>query len=456
MWLLMFAADLLGFLLTLGAVLLINQIVPLFRPDLYDLKYLVVLLICWGFLVTSRLYPGVGVNPADEIRLVTQSISLGVLIGLAIFTAFDLGWVANAWTFLLAWLEAIFAVIVCRWVIKILASRAGWWGEPVIVVGRDANTDQVVQFLLNRRRLGFVPVSAVLKQVRMNVVPSSSLNSLESMSDDYYRKAGIHTVIVNNLMELGLKPTAVERLFKLFENVVLIASTELFEGASMKVHDLEGLLGIETKKAKPSFQALLLKRAMDIVLAILLGLIVAPACLVITIFIRLEGPGPIFFYQDRVGVSGRVFRMFKFRTMGINAEQRLAAYLEGNPDARAEWERDQKLRQDPRLTRVGKFLRKWSLDELPQLVNVFLGEMSFVGPRPMLVSQVSLYGKGINAYYSMRPGLTGMWQVSGRNKTTFAERASFDSYYTRNWSTWLDLYILLRTVWVVFRKDGAL
>jgi lipopolysaccharide/colanic/teichoic acid biosynthesis glycosyltransferase len=141
--------------------------------------------------------------------------------------------------------------------------------------------------------------------------------------------------------------------------------------------------------------------------------------------------------------------------MHVNADRVLADYLATNPLARQEWVRDQKLRADPRITRTGRWIRTFSLDEVPQLFNVLKGDMSMVGPRPIMLDQKTMYGSGIDFYRSVRPGLTGFWQVSGRNRTTFHQRTLFDIYYVRNWSIWLDINILLRTVWVVLSRDGA-
>lgn len=443
MWLLMFAADLLGFLLTVGSVLLINQIVPLFRPDLDDLKYLVVVVLCWGFLVTSRLYPGVGINPADEIRLVTQSVSLGILIGLAIFTVFDVGWVANGFAFGLGWAGTILSVVLCRWVTKILAAQMNVWGEPVIVMGKGSAAEELADYFLKRRRLGLVPVESI-----------SNLAMLGSLQEDHYFKKKIYTVIVDCLPAFNLDVSMVKKLSAMFKNVIFVSS-DLFAGTSVQIRDLEGLLGLEASRNILTQSELVIKRLMDVVLVVVSSVVTVPICIVVALLIRLEGRGPIFYMQERIGLNGQKFRIFKFRTMVSDAERQLQDYLKNNADARREWRESQKLRRDPRITRIGRWLRKWSLDELPQVLNVLKGEMSLVGPRPMLENQVSVYGTRIKTYITMRPGLSGMWQVSGRNKTTFEERADFDSYYVTHWSIWLDLYILLRTIWVVARRDGV-
>jgi len=193
------------------------------------------------------------------------------------------------------------------------------------------------------------------------------------------------------------------------------------------------------------------KRGLDLVGVLLLAI---PAIIILAIFaviIALSGSLP-FYSQKRIGKNDRVFRMWKLRSMVPNAEQRLEEYLAQNPEARAEWDRTQKLKNDPRITRIGHFIRKTSLDELPQLLNVYVGDMSLVGPRPMMCEQRDLYpGK---AYYKLQPGITGFWQISERNETSFAERAYYDTSYHQQLSLFTDLQVLFRTVAVVLRGTG--
>jgi Undecaprenyl-phosphate galactose phosphotransferase WbaP len=197
------------------------------------------------------------------------------------------------------------------------------------------------------------------------------------------------------------------------------------------------------------------KRAMDILLSLALGIFFLPIGLLAALLIRLDSGGPIFYRQERLGKDGRKITIYKFRTMHVDGDNLLKEYFKKNPEARHDWELKQKLPADPRITHIGKWMREFSVDEMPQLLNVLKGEMSLVGPRPILAEQKILYGEGIEAYRSMRPGLTGLWQVSGRNHTSFSQRAIYDVYYVHNWSLWLDVYILFRTVWVVLSRDGA-
>jgi Undecaprenyl-phosphate galactose phosphotransferase WbaP len=198
-----------------------------------------------------------------------------------------------------------------------------------------------------------------------------------------------------------------------------------------------------------------LARILDIVSILLAAPYILLAFLVITVLIKLDSPGPVFYRQTRIGRFGRKFSILKFRTMVRNADQILQNYLDTSPQLRAQWLATHKLKQDPRVTRLGTLLRKSSLDELPQLWNILIGDMSLIGPRPIVAAEVEKYGKCFDLYIQVRPGLTGLWQVSGRNDTSYQYRVELDEYYVRNKSLKLDLQILWKTIFVVLRKTGA-
>jgi lipopolysaccharide/colanic/teichoic acid biosynthesis glycosyltransferase len=198
-----------------------------------------------------------------------------------------------------------------------------------------------------------------------------------------------------------------------------------------------------------------LRLGRDVILAALGLLLLWPVFLLVSLAIRLDSPGPILYRQTRLGRGGRPFTMLKFRSMRPDADRQLNALLEADPEIQRAWAHDQKLCNDPRCTPLGAFLRSSSLDELPQLWNVLRGEMSLVGPRPILPEQRSQYGPFINRYTSLRPGLTGLWQVMGRNQIPFAGRVFLDQVYISRRSLGLDAYILLCTVWVVLSRRGA-
>ncbi len=204
----------------------------------------------------------------------------------------------------------------------------------------------------------------------------------------------------------------------------------------------------------PSRGAAAVKRVVDVLGAILLGIVFSPLIVVIIFFMR-RGGGSVIYRHRRVGRHGKMFSCLKFRTMVPNADQVLRELLEKNPELQAEWVRDHKLRHDPRVTPLGRFLRRTSLDELPQLLNVLRGEMSLVGPRPVVREELLRYGRSVGTYLAAKPGITGLWQVTGRNNTDYRRRVVLDTYYVRNQNLLLDLYILAKTTGVVLGGSGA-
>ena len=221
---------------------------------------------------------------------------------------------------------------------------------------------------------------------------------------------------------------------------------------------LDSVVGIETAQIDYTrAQTSVVKRAMDIVMSVVLLVFIAPLLLVIAIAIKLEDGGPILFAHKRRGLRGETFRCFKFRSMVKDAESQLNALLESDPVAAEEWRLYKKVKNDPRITKVGKLLRKSSLDELPQILNILMGDMSIVGPRPITDKEVPDYGvsSDFDVYCSVRPGVLGLWQVSGRSDTDFERRVQLDTKYARTWNVWLDLEIMFRAVPVVLLGKGA-
>ena len=199
----------------------------------------------------------------------------------------------------------------------------------------------------------------------------------------------------------------------------------------------------------------IIKRIFDLTVSFLSLVILIPLGVLLSVLIYIDNPGPVVFSHTRIGKSGKEFPCYKFRTMVLGAEKILENHLAENEEAKKEWEKDFKLKNDPRITKVGFFLRKTSLDEFPQIINVIKGEMSLVGPRPIVKAEVEKYKECIYDYYLVPPGITGMWQVNGRSDTTYDERVEMDSWYVRNWSVWIDIVYLLKTVGVVLKRKGA-
>jgi exopolysaccharide production protein ExoY len=199
-----------------------------------------------------------------------------------------------------------------------------------------------------------------------------------------------------------------------------------------------------------------LPRIFDVAIALMALLFLTPLLLLIAIAVLICDPGPIIFRHRRIGHNGKAFGCLKFRSMYVGAEERLRTILERDPELREQWERDQKLENDPRITKIGAMLRVTSLDELPQLINVVRGEMSLVGPRPIVAAEVPRYGRFIESYYQVRPGLTGLWQVTGRSATTYRRRVATDVYYARSRSALFDAKILFATIPAVVAGRGSM
>jgi Undecaprenyl-phosphate galactose phosphotransferase WbaP len=246
-----------------------------------------------------------------------------------------------------------------------------------------------------------------------------------------------------------------EQYGQTFAHLLIIPDLFGFSSLWVEAKDMGGILGLEVRQQLLLPGPRLAKFLIDRLITLMGGLIVLPFIILIALLIRIDSPGPILYGQIRIGQNGESFKAWKFRSMVKNADRTLESYLDAHPELRESWERDHKLRNDPRITRVGRFLRQTSLDELPQLWNILRGEMSLVGPRPIVDEEIQRYGEKFGLYTKVTPGLTGLWQVSGRNNLTYEERVSLDAYYVRNWSVWLDLYILIRTVWVVISGEGA-
>jgi lipopolysaccharide/colanic/teichoic acid biosynthesis glycosyltransferase len=240
----------------------------------------------------------------------------------------------------------------------------------------------------------------------------------------------------------------------MFERILLVPGCHDLISLRSTVRRVGGTLSIEVTSDRPSPLSALGKRAFDLAAATAAVLAFSPVLAGAALLVRLDSPGPVFFVQPRWGGGDRAFPAVKFRTMHVDGDRRLKRYFLEHPTAEREYERFRKLDRDPRVTRAGRLLRAASLDELPQLLNVLRGQMSLVGPRPYTLDELAKLGPAREILSAVRPGITGFWQVSGRNRRTFRERIEMDCYYVRNLSIWLDLWILYRTVVAVIAREG--
>lgn len=230
---------------------------------------------------------------------------------------------------------------------------------------------------------------------------------------------------------------------------------EKVERQKAKVFNIQSEIKKENKVEKAIYIGI--KRTIDVIGSLVGMVLLVPATIAIYIAQKIskEDNGPLFYKHIRYGKNGKQFKLYKFRSMCMNADEKLKEYLKSNEEARKEFEENQKLQHDPRITKLGNFLRKTSLDELPQMLNILKGEMSFVGPRPVVKREIEKYGESKEKLLSVKPGLTGYWQVNGRSNTTYEERMNMELYYVDNCSLWLDIKIFFKTFIAVFKKEGA-
>jgi len=412
----------------------------------------IVLVAFWA----HGLYPGVLRHPAEEMRRIYTAVSV-VFLGM---TSTMLFWRRvedySHTALLLTWLAAPPAVLLSRYVLRRSLAAKAWWGVGAVVLGSGPTAQRVLSFL--RDGMLGVRVTGVLPSERMlawsyespGTISEKWVQSLELQS----RPAQYVIVAVPERLatELG---HAIQFYCKGFSHVIVIPDVPGLCTLGLSALDLGGAVGIEMPQRLFHRGAATAKRVMDMTLGILILLLASPLLLAIILAIKLTSKGPVFYPHVRVGRHGDTFQALKFRTMVANADEVLREHLATNLEAEIEWRRNHKLKDDPRVVPVGKLLRRFSLDELPQIWNVLKGQMSLVGPRPIVESEIERYGRRYAFYARVRPGITGLWQVSGRNNTTYEERISFDEYYVRNWSCWLDAYVLVCTVKAVITADGA-
>ncbi len=397
-----------------------------------------------GFAVVYAamgLYPGVGIHPVRELRGVFYANSVVYLMMMAGTFLSKTGILFSRLAFTGAWALSILLVILLRNLVRSVFARKRWWGIPVVVFG----AGRVVELLRAQPSLG-LKVAVVLED------DPGSLALAPLVADQYglsYAIVAMPDVAPARLQEILRRYAHRFRHFLVIPNV---AELGMLWGST---RDLGGVLGLEISQNLLHGGPRVAKRAVDFGLSVMAAISLAPVFAAVAALVRLTSRGPVFYSQPRIGKDGRVFRAWKFRTMMRDADARLMDYLEGDAARRIEWRKNRKLRDDPRLTPGGRFLRQFSLDELPQLWNVFRGQMSLVGPRPIAADEAAWYGEGIELYTKVLPGITGLWQVSGRNDTTYEERVRLDEYYVRNWSVWMDLWILGRTLRCVLTRRGA-
>ena len=396
-------------------------------------------IFCIGIFFLQGLYPGYGLTAVKELERMIKAISFAFFLLASTAYLHKPFQIFSRSIVLISWMLSLIALPVSRFLLRNRLSRTSWYGQPVIVFGEDPWASQVTTTLKRVRRLGWVPVTVLPltqieqehsypQHIRMAILAPSSRKS------------------IGNLARL---------LNQRFNRVLLLRQGDYFGSQWVEARDLDGFLGLEFHYHLLSRRNYWLKQSIDWLVGGILLTLLSPIFLLLALLVVLDSPGPVFFKQERLGKNLRPFQVIKFRTMLVDAEARLLQVLRNNPIARAEYETHHKLSNDPRVTRLGRWLRKFSLDELPQIVNVLRGEMSLVGPRAYMPSELDEIGNYDTVILRVKSGITGWWQVSGRHSTSFQRRLEMDEYYISNWSVWMDLYILMKTIQVVLSGTGV-
>lgn len=388
----------------------------------------------------NALYPGVALNPILELRRIVLATALSfVACALFVFgSEIDLARIAALG---MTWLATTVAIPVTRGYARRYLARSGFWGRSALLVGDAEAVERTMGKAEQFRLSGLRPHPFVLGGAQESWAEIADL-------------APRHLILcTDSSLEEAIRGAATEH----FRQVHVLAPTlmDTFGQSWLEAADVAAMPALKLQNRLKFRRYALAKRAIDIGVCLLAMPILLPLCGALALLVKLTSPGPIFFGHRRLGRDGCVFRVWKFRTMVTNAQEALDRYLEKHPELAEEWARTHKLRHDPRITPIGQFLRKTSLDELPQIWSVLTGKMSLVGPRPIVVEEIDKYGEIYRLYKQVTPGITGLWQVSGRNDTTYEERVALDASYVRNWSIWLDMFVLFRTVKTVAKREGA-
>ena len=359
----------------------------------------------------------------------------------------------------LLWIFSFINLVTFRYIFKKLLEKSNIMQVPVLIIGAGKTAEILVRGISKDAGLGYKIIGFLEdNEIESNLLQKHPVLGGFEDAEAVIRKTGVQRVIIaapgleqEKLTSLIYRVQPLVKSLGIIPNLVGVPMGEI-EVESFFNEKLM-LLRVTNNLARPFNR--FLKTVFDYVLTLFGTIAIFPILLVIAIWIYKDSPGPVIFKHTRIGKDGKPFPCYKFRSMCVDAKEKLAELLANDEEARAEWERDFKLKNDPRITKSGAFLRKTSLDELPQIFNVLRGEMSLVGPRPIIQEELERYGEYAADYLMVKPGITGMWQVSGRNDIDYSERVMLDSWYVRNWSVWLDIMLLWRTVKVVALRKGA-
>ena len=408
-----------------------------------------------GLYQGSSVYSGASTGPVEEFRRIFYSLTgIFIALGFANFFYRSDSYLYSRSILIGTWAATLFLIPLNRLLFRKICTRLNIWGVPAVLIGSGVTARNIAEKLAAHPEYGLRLIGLFnnLNEASASVPCLGTPAELPAFAAAHSIR---YAIIVPDENQIDSIDGLVKKYGTLFPHVLFIPKPFAQSSAWITPKDLGGTLGLEVRHNLQIPHICVTKRCIDFALTLLC---LPAGCLtmgIIALLVKLDSPGPVLFRQRRVGKHRKPITIYKFRTMARGADGQLSELLADSPEMQAEWETYGKLEDDPRITRTGRWLRKTSLDELPQLFNVLQGKLALVGPRPIVEKELELYGDDRDLFDRVMPGITGLWQVSGRNHLDYADRVRLDNYYANNWSVWLDLYILSKTIFAVLFRHGA-
>ncbi|MCX8069641.1 MAG: undecaprenyl-phosphate galactose phosphotransferase WbaP [Thermodesulfovibrionales bacterium] len=458
--------DLLSFYMSFALAYITRGGLNLIFPQLpvFDIQALSLLKLIWipAILITLLGYEGLYTKRQNfwlDTKDITKTIFFSLIVVLAIITLSKITHEVSRLFVVLMFVYCLFIIPIVRRIFKRFIHKKGIWIEKVILICNYDEAENLIRLIEQDFYLGY-KVGVIFSNIKGKIYQGKEIikvyNSLKWLKR-------VSQIIGSNTAFVSIKndkssEISLHQIQMMIKNIYVFPDINLITHLKTEIipllKDDVPLLYIKNNLKEPINT--ILKATFDYIFSLIILPFFIPIVVILALLIKIDSKGPVFFTQNRVGKGGIHFRVFKFRTMYVDNQERLKVYLKLNPEAKKEMEEFCKLKDDPRVTKIGKFLRKTSLDELPQVMNILRGEMSFVGPRPAFKEELENYYGDLQEFYKeVKPGITGLWQVSGRNQLTMKDRARLEAFYVINWSLWLDIVILLKTIKVVLKKEGA-
>lgn len=435
---------------SIGGVLNFETIAPLF---LLIVIFILVIFVFAGF------YPGHGRTGVVEFRQIVYIVSFAHIIVALIIFILGYGPRLSRMVFLFNWVFSLILITSFRLMLHNRGSLALWWGQPALVIGELTDVTMVIRHLQSARRIAYRPVAAIILE---KSIPDKGICGVPAFaySEDLLTELSRKNIKLAIFTQSPVysKPifrSYIQTLSLVFPKLIYVLGDSPINTLAMSTMDLDGHPALHIQYNLLNPLSLVIKRVTDLLLCMVGLVITFPLFLIFSLLIWIDSPGPIIYSQQRMGKGGKLFSFYKFRTMVVGADEKLKTLLETNESLRSEFDTFHKLQNDPRVTRVGRFLRKTSFDEFPQIWNVIKGDMSWVGPRAYLPSELEQMGDSSEIIHRVSPGLTGWWQVMGRHSLSFKERLQLDEYYISNFSLLMDVYILFKTIFIILSGHGV-